>query len=388
MKARILSVVPHAMDNRANSWRICNLAKVLQERGYAIDLVQYVKKRPQKPTDLGSWGLTGIRTSTVQSPRLATLFVHFKEVMKNDYDLVIGNTTNGAFFSLLGRPKAPLLFDLHGVDAEEYRFIFSSASGLQRYKAFSRSLLFAFAGFLAYRLSCRIFCVSYSMIRYLANKGIPAEKLIYVPNFVDLSFFRPIAADNSRVSSLREELGIAKDVMLFGYLGAFDEWQGVERLIEAAKLVVDKRFLLLIVGGSESKQEGQVVYVPSISRERMPFYYSLCDFLVLPRPDHPATQIAAPTKFAEYAAMGKPILTTEVGDAARFVRKYGCGMVLKDNRPRVLAEGMASMMKITAGKLLTLAAASRAMAEREFDRRIAADNLEQCIDDLIAHRKR
>ena len=177
-------------------------------------------------------------------------------------------------------------------------------------------------------------------------------------------------------------------MILFGYLGEFQEWQGIERLIEAAKLVMDQRFLLLIVGGSESRQEGQVVVVPSVSRERVPYYYSLCDFLVLPRPDHPATQIAAPTKFAEYAAMGKPILTTEVGDAARFVRKYECGMVLKDNRPGVLAEGMASMMRITADKQLTLAAASRSMAEREFDRRIAADNLEQCIDDFIARRKR
>ena len=42
------------------------------------------------------------------------------------------------------------------------------------------------------------------------------------------------------------------------------------------------------------------IFIPKIPRAQIPDYYSACDVLVLPRPSHPATEIAAPTKFAEY----------------------------------------------------------------------------------------
>ena len=62
---------------------------------------------------------------------------------------------------------------------------------------------------------------------------------------------------------------------------------------------------------------------------------------MLPKPYNKATEFAAPTKFAEYAAVGKPISTTKVGDAARLVDKYNCGVVVKDSSTGNLTRGIA-----------------------------------------------
>jgi len=153
----------------------------------------------------------------------------------------------------------------------------------------------------------------------------------------DLDFYKPQAGD--KVNRLRKALGLEKK-LVFGYIGGFARWQGVENLIEATKGIDTPELACVIVGAENKSRQGNTVFIPRVTRGRLLDYYSICDVLVLPRPSHPATEMAAPTKFAEYTAMGKPILTTNVGDAAELVRKYSCGIVVPSNSPRDLAKGI------------------------------------------------
>ena len=50
-----------------------------------------------------------------------------------------------------------------------------------------------------------------------------------------------------------------------------------------------------------------------------------------------AAEWLSATKFAEYAALGRPILVTDVDETANFVRNYRCGFV-SDPHPANLAK--------------------------------------------------
>jgi glycosyltransferase involved in cell wall biosynthesis len=83
------------------------------------------------------------------------------------------------------------------------------------------------------------------------------------------------------------------------------------------------------------------------------------------RPGHIASRAAFPTKFAEYAAMGRPILVTRVDETAEFVERYGCGFV-SEPHPQALADAMEQAARASRDVLAEMGARARRMAEEHF----------------------
>ena len=162
-------------------------------------------------------------------------------------------------------------------------------------------------------------------------------------------------------------------------MGTFSKWQGIENFLKAAEAMKINDLSFLIIGGEKKIRTHNTVILPKIPRDQIPCCYSTCDVLVLPRPSHPATEIAAPTKFAEYASMGKPILTTCVGDAGLFVNDYKCGIVVSDNSVPNLIKGITEFYNSSKDDLTLMGNNSRRMAEAEFDWKKVAKNLEDAI---------
>jgi len=372
---KILSVCSSIPGNDSRSWRILSIAKLLKTCGHDVHFVYYCSRhsyntlrREEDDTD----------TSFVIASPFTVHLNHLKYILNSEYDLVYGNTYTGTFFSLLGKlARMPIIFDMHGGALEEFL--------LQNYFELSPKYMY---NYLLRRTmeainlkSCdKIFCVSHKMINYLHRvKGISLEKMVYITNGVDLTTFK--SSSRQHLQAIREDLGF-DDRVVFGYIGNFDKWQGVENLITAATNCRDKTIGFLTVGGQRNTKSSKIVSIPSAPRSQVLDYYSICDILVLPRPHHIATEIAAPTKFAEYAAMGKPILTTEVGDAADFVRRYKCGIVVKDNDPDSLLRGIREFQELSKDDLTIMGLNSRKLAEREFDWNICREGLNKTILEL------
>ncbi len=376
---KILSVTTSLLGNDAASWRIWNIARLLQERGHEVHLVQYVRestyeKLKDSRLDLGeiSNSVTKVPIFPISIP--VAQIKHLRKLSEDNYDLVYGNGHTATFFSLLGRLKGiPLIFDMHG-GIEEFLLkpnLFSMVNYLL-YRPIELSNL---------RFSTKICCVSKNMIEYLhTKKRVPLEKMAYVTNGVDLDFFKPIAGN--RTQFLKRQLGL-EDKFIFGYIGGFAKWQGTENFIEAVRKLDESGLAFVIVGGETESKEGNILFIPKIPRNQIPDYYSICDVLVLPRPSHPATEIAAPTKFAEYTAMGKPVLTTNVGDAADLVRRYNCGIVVENNSPENLADGIMQFESKSESELKSMGQNSRRLSEEEFDWNKVGSNLIQAIDEMV-----
>lgn len=339
-------------------WRIFNIAKILRLNGHDVDVVHYIlNNKVYEKLKSESYNQDFIKNTSL--PLIH--FEHLKKLLSQNYDLVYGNTYSGTFSSILGKlTNTPLIYDMHGGLSEEFL--------IKNKINFANLPLYFFdktIDFINLRYANKIICVSKTMIKYLHDKkGVPLEKMEYITNGVDLDLFKPI--DNDKVRNMRNQLGISNKIV-FGYIGGFHKWQGVESFIEAARKINNPDIAFLIVGGMERSKENNIIFIPKITRDQIPFYYSICDVLVLPRPSHPATEIAAPTKFAEYAAMGKPILTTNVGDAANFVSEYECGTIIENNKTENLVGGILAFKDKSAEELKRMGKNSRTLAENEFD---------------------
>lgn len=370
---KILSVKKSPLDDSAFSWRILNIARLLQSNGHDVHLVQYSRKSTYKKSKDKKVDISDISNSIVTVSCFTVHIRHLKELAKDNYDLVFGNSHFGTFFSALGRlKKVPLIFDMHG-GAEEL-LLKPNLISIGKYPIYMP------IEYLNLRLATKICCVSKKMIQHLhSKKGVPLEKMAYVTNGVDLDFFKSVGTN--RVQAQRRRLGLEKK-FVFGYIGGFSKWQGVENFIEAAKMIDDPEIAFMIVGGDKQSKEGNRIFIPRVPQGQTRDYYSICDVLVLPRPSHPATEIAAPTKFAEYTAMGKPILTTRVGDAADLVRKYNCGTVIESNSPGHLLEGILDLRSKSKSELAEMGENSRRLAENEFDWNKVIGNLLEVIDEI------
>jgi glycosyltransferase involved in cell wall biosynthesis len=300
---RILSVRATKVGKRSNKgenfafWkRVNSIEKILRSAGHNVNTVDY------------KW-------INFPSSILSVHVGHLKRLLHENYDLVYGNDYGGTFFSLLGKlTDKPLFFDMHGASYEEI-MLARNDRGLFFLSAFAGNKI---VDFLNSHASNRIFCASRKMRNYLIiEKGISSEKIIYLPNGVDLNFFKNVM--NSDTRRIKERIG---KKFLFGYIGGLQKYQGLESFIQAAEKILESDIAFLVVGAQHSYKKNNIHFFTKVPYSKIVNYYALCDAFILPRPSHISLEIAAPTKFSEYCAMGKPILTTNVGDPADLVKRY------------------------------------------------------------------
>lgn len=196
----------------------------------------------------------------------------------------------------------------------------------------------------------------------LVREGIQRDRISLVRNGVDLELFSPDAA------AFPDEFTVA-------YAGGLQSWQGTDLLIEAFGALQETTARLLMVGFADRDRELKTAlterfgdkFIPfdRMDQERLIDNLRRASLLIIPRKEHPAIRHAFPTKFAEYAALGKPLMVNDVDETADFVRKYDCGFVSQPN-----ADSMAQTLRAAAAsrrdKLAEMGRRARAMAEEHF----------------------
>ena len=293
---RILSVSLGLPKDDAAHQRMHDISRLLKENGHEVDSVHYYRTPEHLSFDSDLRNHEFVRTS------IFNIYLrHLTILKKKKYDLVYGNRLTSSFCAQMSRIlDIPIIYDRHG-DAVQELFI-ENNNQLKKLREIYSLAKYWLIDEVDIRLCNCILCVSKNMIENLADRGVPLQKMHYVTNGVDLSLFRPVEL-TSKTAHLKSDLGI-DGKFVFGYLGSTERWQGVTNLVEAARRLNDKRSAVLIVGGQNDKKMNEnIVMVKRVPRTSIIDYYSICDVLILPRPKHPATTVAAPTKFSEYTAM-------------------------------------------------------------------------------------
>lgn len=138
--------------------------------------------------------------------------------------------------------------------------------------------------------------------------------------------------------------GLSDGRLHFVYMGSEKPWQGFRNLIGAfARLESDPRYQLHCYGipGRDTKNVRFHESVPH--PEMIRILAERADAVVVPRPRNPVTEHVTPIKFAEAAAMGLPILATDL----KVLREAGGRHVrlLPDNETDTLIRGIRSFRK-------------------------------------------
>lgn len=364
-KLRILSVSVGELEKEgAQSLRIASIVDSLRKKGNRVKLVTLTRGLSSSFANLNGF--------MYEKVPLFNPFMFMKNSLELLYefapDVIIGHTHHPtfilSFFRKIKMNHLPLVFDMHGFLVEERKLILGNKS---RIRLYSSILLNSVIEKIAITTSLRVLCVSRSAMFHL-NKEMKVkwDAMIYVPNGVDLTHFKPLRQDHEMVLDLKRKLNL-ENKFIFGYIGGLQKWQGVENFIKAAFLADHRKMGFLIVGGRDEWIKKNVVKLRRVSRNLVPYYYSMCDVLVLPRPYNIVTEVASPTKFAEYLAMGKPLLVTNVGDPAIFTKRYRCGIVLPDNETSTLLQGFHKFVELSESDIKKMGKNSRRCAEKEFD---------------------
>ena len=221
--------------------------------------------------------------------------------------------------------------------------------------------------------------VSTFQTQAFVHEGIPEERISLVRNGVDLELFRMLPFPE-------------RPPFTFGYVGDFQHWQGIDNLIEAFRRVEDPEARMLLVGFRKEDQPlkerlhnifgTRVTLVDRCDRQTLVKLVEEVAVLVIPRIDHQAIRHAFPTKFAEYAAMGRPILVNSVDETAEFVRKYRCGFV-SSPLPDSMSATMRQAATTNIQTLALMGIRARKMAEEHFSWNRIGDDYFRVVARLV-----
>lgn len=183
------------------------------------------------------------------------------------------------------------------------------------------------------RFADRIIAISDPIKTNLIALGARPERIIVNPNGVDTQFFNPARLMNKR-QEIRASLGI-QDRFVFGFIGSFYYWHGVDMLVHMIPRVValhNEAYFLLIGNGILHAQiksaidkidlaRNATTFIGMVSPEQARHYLAACDAFLSPtQPTDGTSFFGSPTKLFEYMSLGKPIIASQLDQLADILK--------------------------------------------------------------------
>lgn len=200
-----------------------------------------------------------------------------------------------------------------------------------------------------YKKADKIIVISEEMRDNLLVKGVPAEKIEIVYNWVDEEVIHPVQKEDNR---LIEELNIPQYDFSVVYAGNLGRAQSVETIIEAAEKLKDHtRIGFYIFGDGVNKTEieeliarkdlKQVHMYPLQPYERVSEVYSLGDASIVACKAGTGGN-ALPSKTWSIMACGKPVLVCFDKDTMleRLAVEQECGLFAEAENAQALSENI------------------------------------------------
>jgi colanic acid biosynthesis glycosyl transferase WcaI len=194
-----------------------------------------------------------------------------------------------------------------------------------------------------YRSASSVAYISPGVGGVLEQRGVPAEKLNYVPMWADETIFKPSALD------VRADFGIAPDQKVMLYAGALGEAQGLQALLEACSLVKDEKFLCVIAGSGIAEADlrrradalgvANVRFIGRVPTEGMTGLMASADFAYIGLRPHALGSVTMPSKTQAILAAGRAFVLAAEGDVATVATESGAAFVARGlDAPSIAAE--------------------------------------------------
>jgi glycosyltransferase involved in cell wall biosynthesis len=240
-----------------------------------------------------------------------------------------------------------------------------------------------------YQRADKIVSVTYSFKSELIERGVEGNKIDVVLNGVDLSKYEPTPQKDKRFS---EQYGLT-DKFVVGYVGTHGLAHALEKIVEAAELLIDlKDVRILFAGGGAAKadverlinekQLSNVVLIPRQEKELMPKLWSLCDISLISLKNTDLFKTVIPSKIFESMGMGLPmVMTSPSGEASDILEKSNSGVIVNPESPIEVAQIIRELYHDRV-KLNEIAVNSRQEAKK-YDRKQLAEQMLYKLQQLV-----
>jgi len=182
---------------------------------------------------------------------------------------------------------------------------------------------------------------------YLESLGVDGGRIRRVRNWTHVD---PPTVERTIV---RERLGLPQEAIVCLHSGNMGYKQGLENVIECARLVTERdgRLLFVLMGDGNQRPylEGlasqyklrNVRFLPLQSREFFPNALAAADLLLVNQRGT-VGDMSLPSKLTSYFAVGKPLVAAVqlTSEAAREIEASGGGLVVAPDEPRVLLHAL------------------------------------------------
>jgi colanic acid biosynthesis glycosyl transferase WcaI len=245
-----------------------------------------------------------------------------------------------------------------------------------------------------YRGADAIIVVSPGFKRNLVAKGVPEDKIRFLPNWADGNVYHPMPPDRA----LAKAYGLIDrfNIVYGGNIGAA---QGLDNVLEAATLLQDLpvvQFVFIGDGVDKNRLEqraqelglANVRFLNLQPAKDMPRFYALADVLLVHLKRDPLFEITIPSKALAYLACGRPILGVVVGDAADVIREAGAGAICCQEDPAALAQAVRSLYAMPLAEREAMGRNGRQAFLASYTREKLVDQYEELFEEVTRKNRR
>lgn len=239
------------------------------------------------------------------------------------------------------------------------------------------------------RRADRIHILSDGFRTDLSAHKVDSVRIAVIPHWLDTTHISPLP----RLNSFSKENGLDEYFVLL-YAGNLGLSQGLETVLEAARLLKDRKDVLFLFVGEGAGKKGlemqaaglnNVRFLPLQPRERLPEVLASADVsLVILKQGIGSASL--PSKLFSILASGRPVLASVDGhsDACKLIHSSQAGLCVEPENPRQLADAVLSLYADPARRA-QIGMNGRAWAEKHHSPQSAAGQFEELLLSILGN---
>lgn len=225
-----------------------------------------------------------------------------------------------------------------------------------------------------YRSAAHIATISPAAVELIAGRGVPSERLSYVPLWADESVFKP-----SHDRSARRTLGVPDGDLVVLYAGNLGTTQMLDTLVQAGDLVPPEVGVTVWLAGSGTEEDRLRDLAATVSRPgwqvrllgRVPAgdvvrLMAAANVHYVGLRNDAAARVTAPSKVQATLASGQPLIVAVDGHVGDMVARAGAGLRAVSGDPGSVASAIVTAARMPRAALEHMGARARLLYETEF----------------------
>jgi len=316
----------------------------------------------------------------------------------NRPDIVIGSSVHlfaaWAGYRLAKKHKVPFIFEVRDLWPQTLVDI-----GALKDKSVVTVLFRKLENFL-YNKADKIISVLPSAVDYISALGIPKDKVIYIPNGINIEWFDNCVQSGEKHQDLEEFFALNEDKHIFTYTGAHGIANGLQTVIDAAYMLQqqgEESIKILLVGEGPQKELlyrqcrvlglNNIVFYPAVPKDFVPFILVNSTVTLATVKRSPVHMYGlSMNKLFDYMASQKPMIFA-ASTSFDFAREAKCGISIEPDNPAQLAEAIVKLKNTDREKREKMGRNGRVFVEKHHEFTVLVDRLERELKDVAARGK-